>query len=77
MGIAAGRGGGGWGAGGRGGIIGYEHKTVTNAVSLRSWWYIGFEVNCGVKSNEAKSYQNGECNSPIFSTQRTYALQMC
>ena len=28
----------------------------------------------GVKSKETRSYQKGKCNSPIFSTQITYAL---
>ena len=31
----------------------------------------------GVKSKETRSYQKGKCNSPIFSTQTTYALEMC
>ena len=29
-----------------------------------------------VKSKETRSYQKGKCNSPIFSTQTTYALEM-
>ena len=39
--------------------------------------YIGFEGNSGVNSKETRSYLNGKCNSPIFSTQTTYALEMC
>ena len=31
----------------------------------------------GVKSKETRSYQKGKCNSPIFSTETTHALEMC
>ena len=31
----------------------------------------------GVKSKEIRSYQKGKCNSPIFSTETTHALEMC
>ena len=41
------------------------------------WWYIGFDDIDGVKSEETRSYQKGKCNSPIFSTQTTHALEMC
>ena len=31
----------------------------------------------GVKSKETRSYQKGKCNSRIFSTETTHALEMC
>ena len=31
----------------------------------------------GVKSKETRSYQKGKCNSPMFSTETTHALEMC
>ena len=36
---------------------------------------MGFEGNSGVTSKETRSYQKEKCNSPIFSTQTTYALK--
>ena len=60
----------------------------TKVISVNYW---GVEINKnifyekvggmttigGVKSKETRSYQKGKCNSPIFSTETTHALEMC
>ena len=57
---------------------GYHNKQVTKNILYEKVGGIeDLKAIGGVKSNETRSYQKGKCNSPIFSTQTTHALEIC